>query len=79
MGDVSGKVYRINEPYHLQGIVISFDHERGYGFISSGGINYFLHLSEVVPTWVPLPGNKVDFYVAETKEGQRACFVKPVD
>jgi len=73
----SGKVFRVNPPSCLTGEVISFDHSKGYGFLSAEGISYFLHLSEVEATWVPLVGSKARFYVAQVAEGQRACYVEP--
>lgn len=53
-----------------EGIVKSFNRNRGHGFITpaSGGEDIFVHISDVIGEYVPLPGDEVSY---------RLCSIPP--
>jgi len=71
------KISRVQEPRQVQGVVHTFDAERGYGFISGNdGVYYHLHRSEVLGGKFPMAGQTVRFYVGIRQNRPRACHIE---
>lgn len=71
-------VKRANPPILVGGHVISFDSNRGWGFIQSGNSErIFLHRSDCVEGWLPQIGGHVRFYQGYKKGRPRACWASP--
>jgi cold shock CspA family protein len=71
------RIRRIRDPYLLEGKVIAFNPDRGYGFIEGPQrISYYLHRSEIKGDESPEIGDTVRFYVGELKRGARASYVE---
>jgi len=69
-------VVRMLKPERLVGVVTRFDHKVGYGFVTVGKAQYFLHRSEFLDGSLPLIKAEVEFYVAGstgTAVRPRAC------
>ncbi|QDV37355.1 DUF1294 domain-containing protein [Tautonia plasticadhaerens] len=62
-----------------RGVVVSFDRERGFGFIRSPALaeDAFVHASSVVGGEELRPGQQVRFLVEESDRGPRAVRVRP--
>ena len=72
-------VERVQRPKKLEGIVESYDHSRGYGFImGEDGISYHLHNSEILNSRYPLQGEKVNFYAGIRLGKPRACHIEVI-
>lgn len=72
----ASRVRRLAEPPLLEGVVSSFNSDRGFGFIEGEDeITYYLHRSEVLDGRLPLSGAKVHFRVSQQKHRARACYV----
>jgi cold shock CspA family protein len=71
------RVTRLVDPTPVHGIVDTFDHVRGYGFVKDKrGISYHLHKSEVLDGKIPLTGQQVSFYAGVRQGKPRACHVR---
>lgn len=72
----NGKQNKTGSPKSNEGVVKSFNHSRGFGFIHSKAFDrkIFLHISEAEGR--PKVGQKVVFEVEETEKGLRALNVK---
>lgn len=71
------RIRRIREPYLLEGRVIAFSPDRGYGFIEGPErVSYYLHRSEIKGEESPEIGDTVRFYVGELERGARASYVE---
>lgn len=69
---------RVTLPTSLNGDVSRFDHNVGYGFVTTeSGEQYFLHRSEMPNGEMPTMGMRVSFYAggAFGKNKPRACHV----
>lgn len=65
----------------LRGRVVSYNKERGFGFVQVGDERYFLHATQL-PGNVDregLAGREVTFLPGETAKGQQAYKVKMVE
>ena len=65
------RVTRLNSPTKLEGVVVSYNHDQGWGFISppSGGTIFF-HRSDSDLAWVPVFGERVCFWVGGNRYGK---------
>ena len=75
----ASKVIRLTLPTLAYGKVDAFDAARGYGFIHGNDAeqtSYHLHRCEVLEGRMPLPGQKVEFFVGERQGKPRACHIK---
>lgn len=71
-------IVRRTEPQEIvTGHVKSFDSRKGWGFITYGDGQAFLHASEAMDGWLPVIGTEVAFYVGTKKGRPRACWVRP--
>jgi uncharacterized membrane protein YsdA (DUF1294 family)/cold shock CspA family protein len=63
----------------MNGIVVKFDAERGFGFIRfrDGGDDVFVHISDVEGRVALTPGQQVTCDVVQTAKGRAAKGVKP--
>ena len=61
----------------MNGIITMWHPARNYGFIRCGEIQYFFHVSNVVPGYAPIVGGPVSFELAQPIHlGQREQAVK---
>lgn len=61
----------------LRGTVVSFDDDRGFGFIRvAGRDDVFLHASDIPGGVRPGPGHRVTFEIVDTDRGPRATRVE---
>lgn len=72
------KVTRLSNFNRLNGSVLFFNVEGGYGKIKSESCEYFLHRSEVREGKLPMRGDLVSFFAVTSVEERRsrACHVK---
>ena len=72
------KVIRLSKFNRLNGSVLFFNVEGGYGKIKSENCEFFLHRSEVQEGKLPMRGDLVSFFAVTTVEEKRprACHVK---
>jgi len=71
------RVRRVSNPTQVEGIIETFDAERGYGFIvGEDNVTYHLHQSEVLNNRVPLPQQRARFYPGLRQNRPRACHVQ---
>jgi cold shock CspA family protein len=75
----AGKVHRTRLQKRVKGTVKSFDSRKGWGFVTYGDSQAFLHASEAMDGWLPVIGTEVAFYVGTKKGKPRACWVRPTD
>jgi cold shock CspA family protein len=68
---------RINKPTRLAGRVRSFDSGKGWGFIDHEGEDFFLHLSDLMVSFIPVIGSQVTFYAGIRRGKPRSCYVLP--
>jgi cold shock CspA family protein len=68
---------RLTRPQRLWGRVKSFDGNKGWGFITSGGETYYLHRSDLIAPFFPVVGLEVTFFPGEKNGRSRACYVTP--
>lgn len=63
----------------MQGVVVKFDRDRGYGFIRTQEISQdlFVHIRSVRDRQYLVPGQRVDFEMEETNKGLAAVQVIP--
>ena len=69
-------VRRLHVPTAALGTVLSFDVEKGWGFVECGGVTYFLHRSDLLEKFVPVVGSTLSFYPGIRRNKPRACYVK---
>jgi cold shock CspA family protein len=72
-------VRRVLRTEHLTGTVTRFDHRVGYGFVTVGREQFFLHRSDLLDGSLPLVGAVVEFYVAGSirpSARPRACHAR---
>ncbi len=62
-----------------RGVVVSFEEDRGFGFIRSGGQakDVFVHVSDVIGGKPLHPGQRVGFETRMDERGPRAIHVQP--
>ena len=61
----------------VEGLVDTFDHRTGYGFINgTDNTAYYLHMSEVQYGRLPMRGQRVRFYAGFKAGRPRACHVE---
>lgn len=57
-----------------------FQKDKGYGFIESGGVSYFLHATKIIDEWLQfdewLPEREVEFDPLQTPRGLTAVNVR---
>ena len=71
------RVARVNQPNEIEGVVLTFDSHRGYGYIKGDdGRDYYLHRSEVEDNILPVVGERVRFYDGFMKGKPRACYIR---
>ena len=71
------KVTRMDAPREVEGVVVSFGAERGWGFITGDdGTDYYLHRSEVLQGLLPAEKQRVTFYAGYKNDRPRACYVR---
>lgn len=71
------RVSRMSQPPEVEGVVLTFDSQRGYGFIKADdGTEYYLHRSEVEDNILPVVGERVRFYGGFKKGKPRACYIR---
>jgi cold shock CspA family protein/uncharacterized membrane protein YsdA (DUF1294 family) len=63
----------------MQGVVVMFDREKGYGFIRSEGLSQdvFVHIHAIRREQSLVPGQEVDFEIEKTDKGLSAVRVIP--
>jgi len=61
-----------------RGTTTKFDMERGYGFVLPDGSRKtaFIHVNDLEDKLMLKKGDRVEFEIVETRDGQRAVFVK---
>ncbi len=65
-----------------EGIVKFFDNEKGYGFINSDNVDYFVHFSNIISDedYKKLSeGDKVSFEIIDQPRGPSAINVQKVE
>lgn len=65
-----------------EGIVKFFDNEKGYGFINSDNVDYFVHFSNIISDedYKKLSeGDKVSFEIIDQSRGPSAINVQKVE
>lgn len=62
----------------MEGVVKWLSFKRDFGFIRSGGKDYFVHISDVEGKSKLERGDKVSFEVKETPRGLKALKVKKI-
>ena len=62
----------------MEGITKWLSPKKDFGFITSQGKNYFVHISDVEQKSKLEKGDKVSFEVKETRRGLRAIKVRKV-
>ena len=62
----------------MDGKIKSWDHERGYGFISSSIGNLYTHISGVKGREEPKPGQRVRFCIESSEHGLIAKSVETI-
>ncbi len=62
----------------MQGIAKWFSSKRDFGFVTSQGKDYFVHISDVEGKSKLERGDKVSFEAKETRRGARAIKVKKI-
>jgi cold shock CspA family protein len=73
------KVVRSDKPKKVQGVLETFDSQRGYGFCKGlDGVSYHIHISELIEDRILLPGDKIVFFAGTRKERPRACHIKKI-
>lgn len=72
-------VRRLQPPKKLQGKIVKFNPQKGFGFIQDeSGDRYYLHKSEMVKGY-PIVGWTVEFFVGtDRKAFLRACHVQNI-
>lgn len=61
----------------VEGVVDTFDHRTGYGFIDGDDkVDYYLHVSEVKYGRLPMRGQRVRFYAGFKSGRPRACHIE---
>lgn len=71
-------ICRLDHPLRCEGVVLSFDSKRGWGFVKSGNRDrVFLHRSDCHAGWLPNIGEKVAFYLGYKNGRGRACWAAP--
>ena len=70
---------RLVEPRLLQGQVRSFDSNKGWGFVTHDGDDYFLHRSDLTVQFTPIIGSFVKFYAGIRRGRRRACYIAPTN
>lgn len=71
------RVRRLQDPHKLTGKIISFNIDKGYGFVQTEDeLTYYLHRSEVVDGTLPMVGRECVFYTSEKVRGARASYVE---
>ena len=70
------RVVRTQPPLECVGLVTSFDSVRGWGFIQSEGVSYFLHRSDLQDRFIPVIGSSLRFYAGVRRGKPRACYVR---
>lgn len=59
----------------MKGIVKFYNMDKGYGFIKSNNVDYFVHIRDIKnmsPNGYLLSGQNVDFEIQETAKGKTA-------
>lgn len=73
----ASRVTRVVAPTVVNGVVDSFDPNRGYGFVRGDNhVVYYLHRSEMVGTYFPTSGTRVVFFAGARGSNPRACYVQ---
>lgn len=63
-------------PEKTLGVVVSYNPDKGWGFVEyDRNMKAFLHASEV-RGWIPYPGARVSFYLGNKNGKPRACWVQ---
>jgi cold shock CspA family protein len=74
LGDRISGVQRLELPICRTGRVKSFDSRKGWGFVEDPSQIYFLHRSEMLLPWIPLIGDRVQFWAGERDGKPRALY-----
>ena len=64
-----------------EGIIVSYKHDRGFGFIrpDDGSDDLYFHCTaQVVRDWLPAPGERVQYEVGENNQGPTAIAIVPL-
>jgi cold shock CspA family protein len=68
---------RMDPAVRVEGVVDTFDHRTGYGFINGDdAVVYYLHVSEVTLGRLPMATQRVRFYSGFKSGRPRACHVE---
>ena len=71
------RVRRVVVPVRIEGVVESFNPEKGWGFVKGvDGVSYYLHRSEVEDGRLPLPNQQATFFKGFKRDRPRACYVQ---
>lgn len=62
----------------MQGTVKWFNIKKGYGFIESGGKDYFVHVNDVQKNSQLDKGDKVSFEAQQAPKGSKAVEVRKI-
>lgn len=66
----------------MQGVVIGFNADKGYGFIhGEDSRDHFAHYSQIIMKGFKAlkPGQKVTFTIGEGPKGEQACDIRVVE
>jgi len=74
----TNRVLRVHSPKLLEGTVVSFDSQKGWGFVDWEGGQAFFHMSDREIDWMPVIGSQVYFYLGYKGARERVCWARPV-
>ena len=57
----------------MKGKITFWRKDKGYGFVLSGDVSYFLHISNIKNQEVPNPGDEIKF---DEADGERGVYAK---
>jgi cold shock CspA family protein len=71
------QVLRVSSPIRSGGFVVSYNPDKGWGFIQDPGNSQqvFFHRRDMITIGLPLPGAAVEFTYGKVKDKSRACWV----
>jgi len=72
-------VTRQTTPVPLEGIVASFDSNKGWGFVDYGvSDKAFFHMSDRAVEWMPVIGSRIIFFKGYKSGRARVCWARPL-
>ena len=74
----TSRVLRVKKPQLAEGVIHSFDSNKGWGFVNWDEGQAFFHMSDRAEEWMPIIGTSITFYVGYKSGRPRACWARPV-